>query len=435
VTSAAGGSETVDVALTVSSPRLTLSSTSASFQAVQGGTASPAVATITLSNTGAGDFSDLGGASLGAIGYGAGGGWLTATLPAGSTTVSLTTDPGARTAGTYTANVPVNSGEGGSGTIAVTLTVTPQPAAPDLVLAPSSVVFGAQVGGGNPGGQSVTIGNAGGGGVAQLGSLSLGSVSYGAGATGWLARALNGSGTAIDLSVTTGSLTAGSYTASFTVGSAAGGTEPVSIRFDVDSANAPAQLALAAQQVDFTAVAGGADPAPRDIAVLNRGSGGLGTVDIGTIVYGAGASGWLDGSSASNTKLTLEPDIGGLAAGSYSALVPVTSQHGGGDAVDVTLIIGAARLTVSTAAVSFAATAGGGKPVGAFSSSRTRAPAFSDLSAINVGPVDMALEQLAGREPLRRQPPLQPRPASQPHLPGDGAGDCYCPVGWAWLWR
>lgn len=87
---------------------------------------------------------------------------------------------------------------------------------PGIGLATTSVEFGAQVSGGNPTAQTVNVTNSG---TGTLSGLSLGSISYASGASGWLNATLNGSSApaTISLNVTTGSLAQGTYSATIPV--------------------------------------------------------------------------------------------------------------------------------------------------------------------------------------------------------------------------
>jgi hypothetical protein len=387
VTSTEGGNESVEVLLVVASPRLTLSSTSASFSAVQGGSASPVLASITLSNTGAGGLVDLGALTLGATSYAGPGNWLSATLPMGGNTVSLVAAPGSLGAGSYGATVPVNSETGGSGSILVILTVTPTPVSPDLVLSSSSVAFAAEEGQGDPDPRIVVLANGGGGGFADLGLLSIGTVEYGPGASDWLAIARTED--RLTLTATTGAITAGSYSATFSVSSLEGGSETVSVTFEVGTAADPTALGLGMYEVEFVGVVAGPDPSPRVIPVVNTGSGALGNVELEAIAYGPGASGWLDESSNSNADVTLVAETGSLGAGTYSATVVITSQNGGSRSVEVTFIVGEARLTLSAGSASFSAVQGGGNPPAQLVAVRnTGAGSFADLVTVTRGAMD-----------------------------------------------
>jgi hypothetical protein len=121
-------------------PAIALNPANASFNAVAGA-ASPAAASVAVTNAGTGALSGL---ALGTITYGAGQttGWLASTISGSSapSTVTLTPTTGTLLAGTYTASVPVTSATSGVAnspqTISVTLTVTAGTAA--------KLVFGQQ---------------------------------------------------------------------------------------------------------------------------------------------------------------------------------------------------------------------------------------------------------------------------------------------------
>jgi hypothetical protein len=137
----------------------------------------------------------------------------------------------------------------------------------------------------------------------------------------------------VTLTPTLGSLAAGSYTATVPVASSAGGVtnspRTISVTFTVS--NAAPSIALAPTSVTFTATAGGSSPAAQTVAVSNSGGGTLSGLSVGTITYGAGASGWLAAGVSPTTApatVTLTPTLGSLAAGSYTATVPVTSSAG-----------------------------------------------------------------------------------------------------------
>src|SRR5580704_4384560 len=102
-----------------------------------------------------------------------------------------------------------------------------------ISLATTTVSFGAQVGSGNPTSQTVNITNSGSG---TLSGLTLGTVAYGSGASGWLSASLTGSSApaTITLNATTGSLTAGSYSASIPItGSATNSPATLRVTFAI----------------------------------------------------------------------------------------------------------------------------------------------------------------------------------------------------------
>lgn len=316
-------------------PAIALSSASVSFAALAGG-ANPASQGVTITNSGSGTLSGL---ALGTITYGAGAsGWIQIASLSGTTanpSVTLTIQPatGSLAAGTYTATVPVTSGAASNSPQNVTVTFTVSSAAPAIALSSTSVSFAAPVAGANPLSQAVTITN---GGTGTLSGLAAGTITYGAGATGWIQSA-SLSGTTANPSVTltiqpaTGSLAAGTYTATVPVTSGVATNSPqnVTVTFTVSGA-APA-IALAPATLSFTSAVGRTNPAAKTSTVTNGGGGTLSGLGTGTIVYGAGATAWLQAPSFNTTTanpsaiLTLQPVTGSLAAGTYSATVPVQS--------------------------------------------------------------------------------------------------------------
>jgi hypothetical protein len=91
------------------------------------------------------------------------------------------------------------------------------------------VTFGAQVGGGNPTAQTVNITNSG---TGSLSGLTVGTITYGSGASGWLNASLAGSSApaAITLNAATGSLTQGSYSATIPITSSGATNSPQSLK-------------------------------------------------------------------------------------------------------------------------------------------------------------------------------------------------------------
>jgi hypothetical protein len=202
----AGGSpKTIPVTLTVdpvTPPALSVTPTSVSFSATQGG-ANPAAQTLTVANTGGGTMAWT--AADDVL-------WLSVSPTSGtnSGTVTLTPTIAGLSAGTYTATVTVTaSGAGGSPkSIPVTLTVGPPPP-PVLSVSPSSLTFGATVGGANPAAQNLSVTNTG------TGSLD---VSVSDDAT-WLAVTPASASAPATLSVapSISGLAVGTYTATVTV--------------------------------------------------------------------------------------------------------------------------------------------------------------------------------------------------------------------------
>jgi hypothetical protein len=376
--SGAGNSpQRVSVSFTVGSPPpgsplIALSSTSQSFGGLQGGTNPPAQ-TVSIINAGEGSLSEL----VASISH-AGGqptGWLAATLSqtTAPSTLTLSATLASLPAGSYSANVTITSGGAGNSpqTVTVNLTVAPPSAGPLIALSSTSRSFNAQQGGAKPAPQTVSISNGGGGTLTGLGI----SISYTGGQpTGWLNASLNRrtAPSTLALTASTGSLAAGTYTASVSVTSAAADNSPqtVAVTFTVTPAAVAPRIVFSATSRSFNATQGGANPPAQTVAVTNGGGGNLSSLAV-EISYAGGASGWLQASLSGTTApstLTLTPVVGSLAPGSYEASVRVSSPAASNSpqtmTVSLTVAPQAAAPTIALSAPSatFSATQGGANP-------------------------------------------------------------------------
>ncbi len=94
----------------------------------------------------------------------------------------------------------------------------------------------------------------------------------------------------------------------------------------------PPAIALSTASLNFTATQGGANPASQFLNVTNSGAGILSGLTVGNVVYGPGASGWLQPPDLSTTTanpsstLTVQPITGALAGGTYTATIPILSS-------------------------------------------------------------------------------------------------------------
>ncbi|THI82706.1 MAG: hypothetical protein CAF41_015945, partial [Nitrospira sp. CG24A] len=134
-------------------PTLGVAPLSLAFTAQQGG-ASPAAQTLTISNNGDSTL-------RWAVSHDAP--WMSHTPGTGTGTgsVSIGVVPGSLPAGTYSGHVRLWPAGAPGITVPVTFTVTPAPVAPALGVAPLSLAFTAQQGGGNPPAQTLAITNKG----------------------------------------------------------------------------------------------------------------------------------------------------------------------------------------------------------------------------------------------------------------------------------
>lgn len=216
-----------DVASVASPPRIGASPTSLVFSAPLNAP-NPTPQNINIQNTGGGTLTGL---AVSNITYGIGGtGWLTANLSSTTGPSTLTISPSVvgLPPGAFTAAVEITSGVASNSPIIISVRLNvDQP--PSIGLTPSNLTFTGVAGGANPGLQSVSVSNSGGG---TLNQLQLGSTVYGGGQpTGWLQTQLvsPSSPTLVNLRPQIGGLTSGTYTATIPVISAIPGVATTNI--------------------------------------------------------------------------------------------------------------------------------------------------------------------------------------------------------------
>ncbi|MBC8087656.1 MAG: hypothetical protein H7Z40_10350 [Phycisphaerae bacterium] len=320
---------TVSVTFVVTTPpTMSIGPSALTFSAPANG-ANPPVQTASISNSGAGTVQGL---AIGTITFGSGQptGWLTASL--NSTTapavLSVNATTGTLAVGTYTATIPITSTTAVNSPqlVTVTFNVTPVPA---IALSATAVTFSSNTGGASPAQQNITVTN---GGTGTLTGLVLDAVVYPAGQPiGWLAPTLSGTTApaTIGLQVNNTAFPPGNYTATLAVRSSVASNSPQTITVNYTLVGTPA-IALSTSSLSFGGVAGGANPAAQLVNVTNGGTGTLNGLAVGSITYGPGASGWLSATASGTTTpmtITVQPNLGSLAAGTYDATVNVTSNN------------------------------------------------------------------------------------------------------------
>src|SRR5690606_235624 len=140
----------------------------------------------------------------------------------------------------------------------------------------------------------------------QLGALAV-AVRYPDGAAGGWLDAVLGSTSApatITLSANQAGLGPGTYTAFVDVSATGAQNSPVAIRVELTVAGPQPAIGLGATSVNFTAPAGGANPAKQSVAVTNAGGGTLSGL-AAEVTYTAGQpTGWLAAALGSTTAPT-----------------------------------------------------------------------------------------------------------------------------------
>ncbi|HUA61429.1 MAG TPA: IPT/TIG domain-containing protein, partial [Verrucomicrobiae bacterium] len=140
-----------------SSPGLSLGSTSLSFAYTLGGSL-PGSQSFTISNSGTGTLDWTAGVESSAT-------WLSLSSESGAapSTVTVSVDPAALAAGTYTGAITVTASGASNSPATVTVTLVVSAAAASLAVTPTSLTFAYTSGGALPAAQSLTISNGGGG--------------------------------------------------------------------------------------------------------------------------------------------------------------------------------------------------------------------------------------------------------------------------------
>ncbi len=330
---------TVTVTFTViTPPAIGLNATSRSFSANAGG-ANPSSQSVAITNTGGGSLTGL----ARTISYGSGSGWLTATLNTTTAPATLTLQPSTAGlgGGTYTATVSITSPVASNSPRTVTVTFT---VAPTIVLSATSRSFTAPNGGGNPGSQSVVISSQNGGTMTGISRT----ITYGSG-SGWLSTTLNTTTAPATLTIRplTGSLTAGTYTATINISATGASNAPraVTVTFTVP----PAAIGLSATVRSAAAGQGNGTVSMSSVAVSNTGAGTLTGVGISVTYLSGPSTGWLTAALSSPTApatISLSATAGTpsnmRAVGTYTARVRVSAAGAANSPVDiqVTLVVG-----------------------------------------------------------------------------------------------
>jgi uncharacterized protein (TIGR03437 family) len=325
-----GSPTTVPVTLTVTAPgTISVSTSSLTFTSPVNG-ANPAAQTFNVTAS-----SGSGVAYTVATATTTGGNWLTATT-SGTTpgTVSVSINNSGLVAGTYNGTVTVTApgATNGSQTVAVTLTVTPPPAA--LTLSPTTLTFNAAVGGSAPPSQTVSLsasGNA--------------AIPYSAAATtstggNWLSVSPTSGNTpgTITASVNPSGLTIGSYTGTITITSSGASNSPQTVTVNLTVSN-PSTLAIAPASLTFNLPPGGASAvAPQSVSVF----AGTATPSFTVTTSTTAGGNWLTATGATSApgSILVSVNAGMLTAGNiFTGSVKITSPTSNPSTVSIPVTV------------------------------------------------------------------------------------------------
>jgi Rieske Fe-S protein len=242
-----------------------------------------------------------------------------------------------------------------------TLTIGGAPLPPALALGALSAAFVTTLGGAQPAPRTIAIGNDGGG---VLTGLQV-SLAYAANQrSGWLSVQLDQASAPAVLTLTAqrGTLTAGTYNATVTVTAPgiSNGAQTIAVSLLVQDPASPAALQLSVGAVGFSSPAG-VTPPPQTVQCSNSGGGSLGGLQA-QVAYTSGTGRWLTASldrTVAPALLTLQADVTGLAAGSYTATVTVSATGVASRTIAVVLTVTPQGLVVTLAAWPALANVGG----------------------------------------------------------------------------
>lgn len=195
-------------------------------------------------------------------------------------------------------------------------------------LNPPNLTFNGTAGAANPPNQTVQVTNAGPGGA--LTGLAVGAIDYGSGPAGWIGAAslsANAAPATLTVQVAIGALGPGAYTAMVPISSPVAGNSPqnLTVTFNV----AAPMILLGTNPVTGLALAGGTNQFLSRVSVTSSGLQITG-LSLGAIQYGPGANGWIQSaalsstSTSQNTFVDIQVSPAALAAGTYTATIPVS---------------------------------------------------------------------------------------------------------------
>lgn len=208
----------------------------------------------------------------------------------------------------------------------------PPPVEPPAIGAsPINLSFTAIQGGTNPATQTLSISNTGDGTLSWTAADN----------ASWLTLSpASGTGDgAVTLTVTTGALAAGSYSATVTLNATGADSVTVPVTFTVATASVPPAIGMSPTSLSFTARRGGSDPATQTLSISNTGGGTLNWTAVDNAPWLALLTLLGQASGTGNAVVTVSVATGGLAVGTYTGSITVSATGATSVTVPVTLNI------------------------------------------------------------------------------------------------
>jgi len=207
----------------------------------------------------------------------------------------------------------------------------PPPEPPTIGVSPTNLSFTTTQGGANPATQTLSISNTGDGTLSWTASDD----------ASWLMLSpASGTGDGgVTLTVTTGALTAGSYSATVTLSATGTDSVTVPVTFTVATASMPPAIGVSPTSLSFTAIKGGADPATKTLSISNTGGGILNWTAIDNAPWLTLLTMLGQASGTGNEVVTVSVSTGSLAVGTYTASIIVSATGATSVTVPVTFNI------------------------------------------------------------------------------------------------
>jgi hypothetical protein len=208
----------------------------------------------------------------------------------------------------------------------------PPPIAPPAIgVSPTSLSFTATQGGANPATQTVNISNTGDGTLSWTANDN----------APWLTLSpASGTGNgAVTLTVTTGTLIAGSYSTTVTLNATGADPVTVPVTFTVATAPVPPAIGVSPTSLSFTAIKGGSDPATQTLSISNTGNGTLNWTAVDNAPWLTLLTLLGQASGTGNAVVPVSVSTGGLAVGTYTGSITISATGATSVTVPVTLNI------------------------------------------------------------------------------------------------
>lgn len=318
ITASTGEAAGSAVALVGKPPRIRVDPGNLTFTAVQG--QAPAARDIAVTNIGELPLEDL---SVEVEYGGSETGWVEATLNRTTSPAQISVQVSAENlgSGTHEATLSVVGPLADNSPLQVPISFTVLSSGPVPVASPNPVQLSS-----SEQQKVVSITNGGSGALTGLSAT----VTY-QGRSGWLVASLSKTTApaSLTLSAAVGGLPDGSYNATVTLSGSGGAS--LSVPVVLSLAPLPPTLGVDPTQVSLAAAENANAPAQTEVAITNRGGATLSGLTR-SIRYGAGQStGWLAASLSRTTApatLTVSASSGGLAQGTYAAVIEVAGNAG-----------------------------------------------------------------------------------------------------------